>query len=871
VPFFNAAAQASFQITTGSAQISVRSNGPLNYTAGLDANGVVTLSRAGAPAQIAVTTPGTPGQWRTLRISAVNNVVRVNVDGAEVIVWVDDAPLPPGGVTISANFPPDADPNNPTVDTLQADDFALFVPAAEVAMYPTPTPAPTETPVVEVTEEPTLEVTPDVTIEATEEPIIEATDEARQAPGNLVIAVVPAPELKTPADLSFVNTPRPTLTWKAVTNADRYRVQIDNNSDFSSPLFAGSGRVVTTTNLALTSTVLPVALTQTKYYWKVQAHDASGWSGDSDVWEFTVDLATTPANDAVITGANTVRPTFTWAGASLAGATYVVQIDDAPDFAAPLVHESTPRTGTTYQVPAGAALGHGIYYWRVVVNGEDIDEALNIYNRFTVSPAIPAPALTAPANNLLTTDQTLLFDWNDVAVGTFTIVYDIQIDKQNTFANPRTVDQANLPDSQFDYTGTALPDGKYYWRVRAVIDELDTSSAWSAVRNFTIDTTAVPKKPLNGAFTTDRTPTFEWNSVPGANQYCLMLADNELMTGATAIFTGNALTYTPTNANRLDYDNYWWRVDAGAGSCSQAPTPVIFALTVTPPKLAAPTLTSPGNAKTLFDSTPPLSWTAVVDPNAQPVTYQIQVATNSTFSNIVFTFEDTDTSQDVAPALTDRKYYWRVRALNYLGYPSAWSSVRNFRIRGLPTAPAFTVPICGAAKVGAKPKLEWSATAGAVSYQVQLDTHNPPTSLIVSTGANLFYTPPAPLLYTTYYRRVRGVDSLGNVTPWSTEPCTLIVQSPAGIAPIPNRFTSATPTLTWTPISWATGYELQIYNSMTFNANTRVYTRNNIDDDATSHTVEISLADGTYYWRIRALGGGNVWSSTGTFQIDTVP
>ncbi|NJS14472.1 MAG: iron-sulfur cluster assembly accessory protein [Sphingopyxis sp.] len=31
--------------------------------------------------RIAVTTPGIPGQWRILRLSAVNNVVRVAVDG----------------------------------------------------------------------------------------------------------------------------------------------------------------------------------------------------------------------------------------------------------------------------------------------------------------------------------------------------------------------------------------------------------------------------------------------------------------------------------------------------------------------------------------------------------------------------------------------------------------------------------------------------------------------------------------------------------------------------------------------------------------------------------------------------------------------
>ncbi|MBL8145661.1 MAG: PD40 domain-containing protein, partial [Anaerolineae bacterium] len=39
-------------------------------------------------------------QWRTLRLSAAGDVVRVYLDGAELITFVDDAPLPTGQVTI---------------------------------------------------------------------------------------------------------------------------------------------------------------------------------------------------------------------------------------------------------------------------------------------------------------------------------------------------------------------------------------------------------------------------------------------------------------------------------------------------------------------------------------------------------------------------------------------------------------------------------------------------------------------------------------------------------------------------------------------------------------------------------------------------
>lgn len=117
------AAQARFQIGVGAAQLTLRESESGSYRVTLDASGQVNLYRG---TLIATTTvnPSTPGQWRILRLLAMKGILHVAVDGVEVIVLQDDAPLPPGkmdfgGIGISTN-------------SLLVDDVALWLPTSSV-------------------------------------------------------------------------------------------------------------------------------------------------------------------------------------------------------------------------------------------------------------------------------------------------------------------------------------------------------------------------------------------------------------------------------------------------------------------------------------------------------------------------------------------------------------------------------------------------------------------------------------------------------------------------------------------------------------------------------------------------------------------
>jgi hypothetical protein len=89
------------------------------------------------------------------------------------------------------------------------------------------------------------------------------------------------PALSSPADDSSTCDMTPDFAWSTVSGADAYRIQVDNNADFSSP------EIDTTSTSA--SFTPGTALAPGTYYWRVQASNActnGDWSASR---QFTID------------------------------------------------------------------------------------------------------------------------------------------------------------------------------------------------------------------------------------------------------------------------------------------------------------------------------------------------------------------------------------------------------------------------------------------------------------------------------------------------------------------------------------------------------------------------------------------------------
>ncbi len=95
-----------------------------------------------------------------------------------------------------------------------------------------------------------------------------------------VSATVSAPSLVTPSNGSSIDDTTPYFEWSSVSGATSYHIQVDNNSNFSSP------EIDTTTS---SSNYTPAsALSYGIYYWRARASNSCGNSTWPSAWSFTL-------------------------------------------------------------------------------------------------------------------------------------------------------------------------------------------------------------------------------------------------------------------------------------------------------------------------------------------------------------------------------------------------------------------------------------------------------------------------------------------------------------------------------------------------------------------------------------------------------
>ena len=101
------------------------------------------------------------------------------------------------------------------------------------------------------------------------------------------------------------------------------------------------------------------------------------------------------------------------------------------------------------------------------------------------------PGLISPENNGFQTDNTPTFKWTAVEDPSG-VKYTLQYSIDQNFG-PETITVEDLEENTYTVPSELL-DSTYYWRVRAV-DGAGNVGNWSAVWQFTVDTTPPPVQP----------------------------------------------------------------------------------------------------------------------------------------------------------------------------------------------------------------------------------------------------------------------------------------------------------------------------------------------------------------------------------------
>lgn len=227
-------------------------------------------------------------------------------------------------------------------------------------------------------------------------------------------------------------------------------------------------------------------------------------------------------------------------------------------------------------------------------------------------------------------------------------------------------------------------------------DDGDTSYIWSSTvgnrqtfsfpgagvpAGYTIDSvkvTVVPKK-------TSGSPTIKIVAEKGTNPADISDGDDSWSVGGSYVSKTRTMETNPfTGAPWTLGEVNSWTMNFGVKLESSSTVLVTQIYVIVEYSVSAPSLTSPADTA-VVTSPVTLTWSSVTVPTP-PATYQVQVASDSGFSSVVYASGWLTGTTDTTPALADGTYYWRARARDSTPPPpetSAWSSPWSFTVASL--------------------------------------------------------------------------------------------------------------------------------------------------------------------------------------------
>ena len=286
-------------------------------------------------------------------------------------------------------------------------------------------------------------------------------------------------------------------------------------------------------------------------------------------------------------------------------------------------------------------------------------------------------------------------------------------------------------------------------------------------------------------------------------------------------------------------------------------------LAAAPAQAAPPSIIGPAGGETV-PQIPNLMW------ERQPAAakYDVQVSTSDSFASRLVDVSTVNSQYTPVVQLPAGDLWWRVR-VNGSG-EAGWATAQ-FK-RGVIAAPTMLGPSGVLAQPDSPALISWTSVPGATQYHLQVSTDQnftDPTKITTFTPTRTTSAiHPEQQVPNTYYARVRA-DLSGGISTAFSQPISYTIQGLAAavrLSPADSGVVTDA-VLDWKPVPGAATYQLQIDDDSNFGS--PVVNQSNID--GTRFSPPKTVANNTYYWRVRPIdGSGNAraWTDAdrATFQ-----
>jgi hypothetical protein len=726
-------------------------------------------------------------------------------------------------------------------------------------------------------------------------------DAGRWATRSLTKGWTVRPELLAPADgagVPFPTTPL-LLRWSSVPRAYKYRVYIATDPGLGTLVVKdGSGPISTSGTVYSPA----IALAPGRYYWAVEAVDASSHRGARSAvgsFDWSWPSATSTTVSDLIDEPVVMDPHLAWN--PVPGAVgYDVEVNYSDDWSVGSKVCCSAITRGTELSPT-VILPNNVYNWRVrAIDPDGNYGQWNVGTPFdkhfgNVPPTIQNLRLRDREGDLAagTATSTPIVVWDPVP-GAADYEYQIvprtlgvcdwtQPDASDVWRNTVTASTAwtplatygpgvDPPDPRYTQVGVATDSqpvsGKQYcFRVRARTGNSAVFSDWTQLgglgaAGFTytappvsgdplgMATDATYRLPVHGS-STPRSPLFTWNPVAGANSYWVVVAKDAAFTEIFDVAFTRITAYSPRLAKSPetypdDTTPYYWAVlpspetiGGNVGTVPAQQSPRSFVKASDAPALITPAGGSDVASQPVFR----WSW------REGAKDYRLQVAQDPTFGDPLDDVKTQATSFTPTKSYpADTVLYWRVRVTDVKDRGLSWSPTGTFR-RRLPIPRHADDNPTGGPTI---PALAWLPVQGAESYSIHADQADGTTRDYTLRGTvftpNIFYGTGV------WHWQIRANFPGGSQSGWSAAtPFTRTIPPPDGVNAI-NK--DGRLLIGWEPSVMAKKYRVEISASNSFSSIAYSATTENLAN-APTLTSSAFLDGGTLYWRVAAIDEGN--------------